>query len=176
MLSKNIAATLISAAMMMSFAACNNADKKPAESTTATSSSATNEESSKDLTGKFTLDGKDHTGKVSVQTFPSTKEFSVLCQDDGFGLVQITFADEASARTEQTIKFTKGFTHKEKNEADFAFSGFVGNPPGLVSNSETPGSAKIVKDGGNYVIEFSDVDLKDIENKTSGKLSGKIPY
>src|ERR1700712_317438 len=95
---KNIAIACIAAA---TFSACNSSNKKT--DATDTTTSASTDEASKELSGKFSVDGKEYTGKVSVQHFPSTHEFSVLCQDDDFGLVQITFADEPAARTEQNI-------------------------------------------------------------------------
>ncbi len=66
-------------------------------------------------TGTFTVDGKEFSGKVQVQTFAEIKgerSFSVLVQQDGeksdFALLQTTFVNEKEARGSSTLKLHSG--------------------------------------------------------------------
>ncbi len=88
---------------LLVIAGCNNAGKS-SEEKIIKETMASDED--KDLTGTFTVDGKTFTGRVSVQHFETTGEFSVLCQNnDGEGtLLQTEFNTEADARTPGDLK------------------------------------------------------------------------
>ncbi len=84
-------------------AGCNN-DGKSSEEKIIKEAMASDED--KNLTGTFTADGKTFSGKVSVQNFETTGEYSVLCQDEAgeSTLLQTTFSTEKDARTPGDLK------------------------------------------------------------------------
>ncbi len=129
---------------------------------------------STNLTGTFSEGGKSYSGAVSTQVFPATKEYSVVCQSDEgkTTLMQITFKDEASARTEQTLTIVKGSimhasaANEVKLDFDLKYQ----------SKDDKPGTVKIIKENGKTVIEFKDVELSDADEKEKKVVSGKIPF
>ena len=96
-------------------------------------------------TGTFTVDGQTKTCKVTTQLFPATQEFSVVCQDDNFGFVQITFKDEVSARKVQSLTVIEGSisSHPDGATIVVGFSTLSGGPvgPEVVSRDGAAGTA-----------------------------------
>jgi|GEM_PF-6273634 len=155
-------------------AACGNSQTNTEKQTKKMAQEAVDGDKATDLTGIFSSEGKSYSGKVSTQIFPATKEYSVLCQaDDEKGtLMQATFKDETSARTEQTLKIVKGsIMHaSEPNEVKIDFD------LKYQSKDDKAGFAKVVKEGGKYYIVVSDAELSDADEKEKKTVSGKIPF
>jgi len=151
-------------------AGCNNTDKS-SEEKIAKETMASNED--KDLTGTFTVDGKTFTGRVSVQHFEATGEFSVLCQNnDGEGtLLQTIFNTEADARTPGDLKIVYGGNKDAKAVAIMVELTWR-------TTDASKGTAKITKDGSKNVLEFDGSEVTDdISHKGEKKIiSGKIPF
>lgn len=131
---------------------CGSKNSEPAKS---------DSESAK--TGTFTVDGQTQTCKVTTQLFPATQEFSVVCQDDNFGFVQITFKDEVSARKVQSLTVIKGTVSSHPDGATIVvgFSPLPGGPtgPAVVSRDGAAGTAastgKAVTLTGVVLTEFA---------------------
>jgi len=155
-------------------AGCNN-DGKSSEEKITKDAMASDED--KDLTGTFTADGKTFTGRVSVQQFEATGEFSVLCQDNEgeSTLLQTFFSTEADARTPGDLKIMYRSPISGNKEVR-AFS--VSFETAWRTADESKGTAKITKDGSNNVLEFEGVEVTDdISHKGVKKIiSGKIPF
>lgn len=124
-------------------------------------------------TGSFTVDGKSHAGKVSVQQFPATGQFSVVCQDDAFGFVQITFSSEADARKPQTVKLEELSPTKANapGTAHLSLSPFSGAETG-----SRVGSATISHEGAHHVVKFENVELSDKASSVKKTVSGSVAY
>ncbi len=149
----------------------------PSPSVSASTSADGEDRAATGTTGTFTVDGKTYTGKVTLQTFPSNKAFSVICQDDAFGLVQITFHNEADARKAQTVKLTD-LSYSKANEpgtANISLSPFAG---GETNTSESAGgTATITADsGGKATITFENAALSTKTSDLKKTLSGKVTY
>lgn len=127
--------------------------------------------------GTFTVNGKTYEGKVSVQTFPATGEFSVLCQDDAVGLVQITFKNETTARTPQQFKFDKALAsgNKDATVINASFMPFGGGTSvdSVGGKSGTATSSKASK--GNE-ITFENIELESPDGKVKLPVSAKVNY
>ncbi len=114
-------------------------------------------------TGSLTVDGQTQTCNVTTQLFPATKEFSVLCQNDNFGFVQVTFKDEVSARRAQKLTVIEGVgsSHPDGATIVVGFSPLSGGPtgPGVVSRDGAAGTAagtgKAVTLTGVVLTEFA---------------------
>ncbi len=159
---------------LLIIAGCNNAGKSSEEKITKDTIAS---DEDKDLTGTFTADGKTFTGRVSVQHFEATGEFSVLCQD-GAGestLLQTAFSTEADARTPGDLKIVYRNPISGNKEAKTVSISF---DVAWRTTDESKGTAKITKDGSNNVLEFDGVEVFDeISHKGEKKIiSGKIPF
>jgi len=171
---KNVKSICLIIITLLAIAGCNNAGKS-SEEKIIKEAMASNED--KDLTGTFTADGKTFTGRVSVQQFETTGEFSVLCQDNEgeSTLLQTFFSTEADARTPGDLKVmyrNAAYGNKEVRAFSVSFE------TAWRTTDESKGTAKITKDGSNNVLEFEGVEVTDdISHKGVKKIiSGKIPF
>ena len=119
--------------------------------------------------------------KVSTQDFPSSGEYSVLCEEDAsnFRYVQVTFKDEASARTAQTLKFMKAFAFKPEDhpDADAIAVGWTDTDGGtLYADDESTGSAKVVKNGAHYTLTLTDASVESAPTKATGTVTAVIDF
>ena len=164
--------TLILISTVLLLAACNNNKTANTTELSAKETPALNEE--KGLTGTFTAGEKTYTGKVSIQNFEATGQFSVLCQDDtdpnDSKLIQFVFKNEKSARVEgnKTPAYNQG-KDQAATEAAVIYK--------LKYNSveESTGIITINKNGTNNEIVFKDLKLKTM-SKEEVIVSGKIPF
>lgn len=135
-----------------------------------------------DLTGTFSFDGGPTIDcKVSTQDFPATGEYSVLCEEDStdFRYVQVTFKDEASARTAQTLKLMKAFAfsaadHPDADAISVGWTDAEGDT--LYADDDSTGSAKIVKNGAHYTVTLTDVLVESAPTKATGTVTATIDF
>lgn len=127
-------------------------------------------------TGTFTVDGQQRSCKVETQFFPATKEFSVVCQDDAYGLVQVTFKDEASARLDQSLTVIKGSvsSHPDPKTVVVEMQPLPGGPQGPVTAS-TDGAQGTASSAGSTV-KLEGVVLTDVGGTVKRTVSALIPY
>lgn len=128
-------------------------------------------------TGTFSVDGQpERTCKVETQLFPATKEFSVVCQDDGYGLVQVTFKDEASARIDQSLTVIKGSisSHPDPKTIVVDMQSLSGGPggPATASTDGAPGKAS----SAGSVVKLEGVVLSDVGGTVKRTVTATIPY
>ena len=168
---KKITTFILSCAILL-LAACDNNKITTTTEPTAKEATASNEE--KNLTGTFTAGDKTYSGKVSIQNFEATGQFSVLCQDDtdpnDSKLIQFVFKNEKSARVEgnKTPAYNQG-----KDQA--ATVAAVIYKLKYNSVEESTGIITINKSGTNNEIVFKDLKLKTM-SKEEVIVSGKIPF
>lgn len=163
---------ILSCSILIMLTACDNTKTTDTSEPSAKEATASNE--NKDLTGNFTAGDKTYSGKVSIQNFEVTGQYSVLCQDvtdpNDSRLIQFVFKDEASARAggNKTPTYNGG-EYQAINEAavtyDLEYS-TVGESTGIITVNKTGGLNEIV---------FKDVKLKTI-TKEEIIVSGKIPF
>jgi len=152
--------------------ACDNTKTTDASEPSAKEATSSNE--NKDFTGTFTAGDKTYTGKVSIQNFEATGQYSVLCQDDtdpnDSKLIQFVFKDEASARAggNKTPAYDQG---KDQTVAEAA----VIYELSYKSVEESTGIITVNKNGNNNEVEFKDLKLKTM-SKEEIIVSGKIPF
>ncbi len=171
---------LIAALLPILFVSCGQKDSGASASSSASSADTSlTDEEAPGLTGTFTVagdGGSSHTGKVSTQKFPATGQFSVVCQDDAFGFVQITFHNEADARKAQTVKLTD-MSYTKANDpgtAHISLSPFAGGETG--STDSTTATATITIVGSHATITFENVELSTKTSDLKKVLSGKVAY
>lgn len=150
----------------------SSCDQKPSSSSTATSQ----EPEEKTFTGTFSVGSKSFTGKISTQKFPATGEFSVLCQDDASGLIQLTFHDEVTARTPQNLtsgirSTTPPVNHKLVSVTYMPF----GAGTNLASKTETADALKITKTAEGNEVSFDKLPMTSNDGTTE-TVSGKLTY
>ena len=168
--------TLIVALAGMTFAllmtACGSKEKAKSES-----ASSESEQSEDPKKGTFTVNGKTYEGKVSVQTFPATGEFSVLCQDDAVGLVQITFKNETTARIPQQFKFDKALAsgNKDATVINASFMPFGGGSS-VDSVGGKSGTATSSKTAQGNEISFENIELESPDGNVKLPVSAKVNY
>ncbi len=171
---KNLKTMFIVIIYLLIMTGCNNGGKTGDEKIT---KEAMASDENKNLTGTFSADGKTFSGRVSVQNFETTGEYSVLCQDNAgeSTLLQATFSTEKDARTPGDLKLVYRNPisgNKEAKSVNLTFE--------LTwrTTDESKGTAKITKDGGNNMLEFDSVEVTDdISHKGEKKIiSGKIPF
>lgn len=153
-------------------------DKSPAmEAGTQQGEGDAGAQTSGTLKGSYTVDGVKHGCEVSTQTFPATKEFSVLCQNDDDGLVQITFKDEASARLSQTLRIidTDIFSHPDADTINVDYRPFD-DRDSVSSEDDTPGSASTKASGGRTELTLKDVELESNISDEKAKVSATVPF
>ena len=174
---KRLLPTLILGLAGMTFAslmtACGSKEKAKNEAAGAVGEESEEEQKK----GTFTVNGKTYEGKVSVQTFPATGEFSVLCQDDAVGLVQITFKNEATARSPQQFKFDKALAsgNKDATVINASFMPFAGGTS-VESVGGKPGTAASSKAAKGNEISFENVELESSDGKVKLPVSAKVNY
>lgn len=129
------------------------------------------------LTGSYTVDGQRKNCKVETQLFGATDEFSVLCQNDDDGLIQITFKDEASARLAQTLRIIKTdiLEHPDADTISVDYRPFDDRDT-LVSDDDKAGTASVTKSGSRNVLTLTDVALESFEGTSSGVVSATITF
>lgn len=138
----------------------------------ANEASSSNEE--KNLTGTFSAEGKNYSGKVSVQKFPASGQYSVLCEDDidpnNSKLIQFVFKDEASARAAgaRTIAYDQG---KDQTPGEVALSYDIR----YASHEKRPGTLSVNKSGSDAELVFDGVEVETV-TKEKLTVSGKIPF
>ena len=135
-----------------------------------------------DLTGTFSFDGGPTIAcKVSTQDFPATGEYSVLCEEDAtdFRYVQVTFKDEASARTAQTLALMKAFAFSPEDhpDADAISLGYTdADGDTLYADDDSTGTGKVVKNGTHYTVTLSAVSVESATTKVSGPVTATIDF
>lgn len=126
-----------------------------------------------DLPCSFTVDGKPFTGKTTIQEFPSTKEYSILCEDTstGWSLIQLVFHDESSARVEQKLDIVtdKATSAEGKNQVSAAYNNT------FVTGDDSAGSVTVAKSGQRSIVELDSVKVRDL-TKSEKTISGKITF
>lgn len=125
--------------------------------------------------GTYTVDGKETSCEVSTQDF-STDEYSVVCQNDDEGFVQVTFKNEASARVAGTFKITERdiFKHPDADTLDVSYMSFSGGS--VDSRDDRDGSAVVTISGKHQVLTLTDVALENTDGTTTTKVSASIPF
>ncbi len=131
---------------------------------------------SEDFTGVYSAGKGELDCAVSTQLFV-TDEFSIVCQNDDDGFVQITFKDEASARTAGSFTITERnyFEHPEPTTVDVSYDSF-GDEPQLVSQSDLPGTVEVTASGGHNVLTLTDVELHSFPEAVTGTVSATIDF
>ncbi|MET0795693.1 MAG: hypothetical protein ABW061_29515 [Polyangiaceae bacterium] len=134
-----------------------------------------------ELTGTMSFsNGAKLDCKVSTQNFPASGEYSVLCEEDAsnFRFVQVTFKDEASARTAQTLKFMKpfAFSPEDHPDTDAIAVSWTGTDGTLDSDDDSTGSAKVAKSGDHYAVTLSDVSVESTPTKATGTVTAVIDF
>ncbi|WP_447642251.1 MULTISPECIES: hypothetical protein [Chitinophagaceae] len=166
--------TLLTIGTILLLVACGNSQRKTDKQTEKIAKEAMESDKETDYAGAFNADGKNYKGKVSTQIFPSTKQFSVLCQadDDKGTLIQITFKDEISARKEQTLKIVEDRMSRvqQADEVEVVFD------LGYASKDDSPGTIKVMKENGRYCIVFTDVCVPNTSGDEKRTISGKVPF
>ncbi len=163
----------MSALLFLSLPACNP-QSGVEDNTKTVAKEAVDSDEEKELTGTFSADGKSYSGRVSVQHFPATGQYSVLCQDNadpnGSKLIQFVFKDEASARAAGPRKIAHD---QGKNQAPDEVS--VSFDIRYESDDENPGTFKVNKNGSESELLFDGV-LVETVTKEKATVSGKIPF
>jgi hypothetical protein len=134
-----------------------------------------------ELTGKMSFNnGEELDCKVSTQDFPASGEYSVLCEEDAtsFRYVQVTFKDEASARTAQTLKFMKpfAFSPEDHPDADAIAVSWTDSDGTLDSDDTSTGTAKVVKNGSHYTVTLTDVTVESLPTHAIGTVTATIDF
>ncbi len=133
-------------------------------------------EEAKAFSGTFTVGGKSFTGKISTQKFPATGEFSVLCEDEKAGLIQLTFHDEATARTQQNLTSGIRSMTPPVNPKLVSVSYLpLGAGTNLDSKSETADAIKIIKATAGNEVTFDQLPMA-ANDGTKDSISGKLAY
>ncbi len=165
------AGVLLSIVMASGLVACGgDSDSSPTTGDASTANAAPK-------VGTFTVDGQpERSCKVETQFFPATKEFSVVCQDDAYGLVQVTFKDEASARLDQSLTVIKGSisSHPDPKTIVVEMQSLPGGPGGPVTASTDGAQGKASSAGG--VVKLEGVVLSDVGGTVKRTVSATIPY
>lgn len=149
---------------------------KPGAAPSVTAETVPSDDEAPALTGTFTVDGKTYTGKVSTQKFPATGQFSVVCQQDDYGFVQITFANEDDARKAQSVKLVKlaATRANDAGTANVSLSPFSGGELG--SKDESNGTATVTVESGRNVVTFENAELGSHTGDAKKAVSGKVSY
>ena len=135
-----------------------------------------------DLTGTFTFGAETLDCEVSDQDFPASGEYSVVCDNDevdsNYRFVQVTFKDEASARTAGDLKFIAPYAFKPEDhpDADTIAVQFTDTDGTLDSDDDSTGSAKVTASGGRYVLTLEDVSLSTVTSDDTGTVSATINF
>jgi len=165
---KNITILVLSCALFLVNACSGNSTKEP----TAKDALSSNESSR--LTGTFTANGKNYTGKVSTQQFPATGQYSVLCQDDNdpndSKLIQFVFKDESSARAGGNLT-----TAYNQGKDQIAAETWLTFDIRYRSEADSKGTVTVNKTGSGNELVFNNVTLKTMGKETV-VVSGKIPF
>lgn len=165
--------TALSALLFLCLPACNTQSGVDGDTETLTQE-ALDADEEKDLTGTFSADGKNYSGRVSVQQFPATGQYSVLCQDDSdpnaSRLIQFVFKEETSARAAgpRTIAHDRG-----KNQASNEVA--VSYDIRYASGDSNPGTFTVNKNGSESELVFEGVEVETV-TKEKATVSGKIPF
>ncbi|MES2708926.1 MAG: hypothetical protein V4726_20190 [Verrucomicrobiota bacterium] len=127
--------------------------------------------------GTFTVEGQASTGKMSVERFAATGEFSIVCQNDEVGLIQLIFKDETDARTPQELTLVERLSSglKEKKTADLSFQTF-GIGATVSTRGETTAKVTVTKSSDGNEVTFSEVPLFSVDRKSQRFVSGKLHY
>lgn len=85
-------------------------------------------------TGTFSINGTSFSGNVSIQTFVNNN-YSILCeQDSPYGLLQITFHNQAEAEAGGTFDVSSGSTiDVPSGEVDISIDGLTYRNDGIQS-------------------------------------------
>lgn len=162
---------LVSCIIVLFLNACDDKSKNSSEPT---SKEVMASDEDKDLTGTFTAGGKQYTGKVSVQNFEATGQYSVLCQDvsdpNNSKLIQFVFKNEASARSEGSL--TTSFDPGQDQTASEISVSFDNS---YRSDGYSKGTASVSKKGNNNELIFDNITLQEA-TKEKVIVSGKIPF
>ncbi|MDF3070605.1 MAG: hypothetical protein K0R38_6206 [Polyangiaceae bacterium] len=175
------AAQLLVALCVLGATACGGSDSQGTPNDGGAGESG-NPSGATELGGTFTFGGETADCKTSTQDFAATGEFSVVCENDeddsNYRFVQVTFKDEPSARTAQTLTFMAPFAFKpEDHEAADAVAVSYTNKDGtLDSEDDSTGSAKVTASGGRYVITLDSVSLSTVTSEDTGEVSATINF
>lgn len=127
-------------------------------------------------TGTFTVDGSTQTCRVTTQLFPATKEFSVVCQNDNYGFVQVTFKDQANARKAQKLAVIKGtiLSHPDAATIFVGFSPLPGGPggPAVASRDDAAGTAI----GTGQAVTLTGVVLTEFSGAVTHTIAATINF
>lgn len=130
-----------------------------------------------DLTGTFDVLDMPYACEVTTQLFEATGEYSVLCQNDNAGLVQITFKDEASARRDQAFTITKRSfsSHPDADTIDVSYLE-LGVGINVDSEDDFAGAAAVAAQGDHHVLTLTDVLLEDSDGVNTQAVSATINF
>jgi len=119
-------------------------DKKPGED--------------EDLMGTLTVLGETYPCKVETQIFPSSKEFSVICQNDDVGLVQTTFKDADSARIVGDFTLIKRIesSHADPKTVDVQYLA-LGKGNNTASDDSATGTVVVSGSSAPHVLNLTSV-------------------
>ena len=151
--------------------ACDDKSKNSGEPTAKEALSSNEDE---DLTGTFNAGGTTYSGKVSVQNFEATGQYSVLCHDvsdpNNSKLIQFVFKNEVSARTAGSLT-----TAYDQGKDQVASEVSVSFETRYRSHEDAKGTVSIAKNGSNNELIFENITLKTM-SKEAIVVSGKIPF
>jgi hypothetical protein len=132
------------------------------------------------FTGTLTFGGETLDCAVTTSTFTSD-EFSIICDNDedasNYRYVEVTFKDEASARTAQDLVFAAPFDFTGGHDDPKAISvGWTDSDGTLYSADDSSGEAAVTESGGHNVVTLTDVSLSNAEGTATGTVSATLSF
>lgn len=129
------------------------------------------------LTGTFTVEGNTYACEVTTQLFEATGEYSVLCQNDSAGLVQVTFKDEVSARRAQAFTIAKRnyVEHADPDVIDVSYFE-LGIGINADSKDDFDGEAVVAAEGSHHALMLTGVMLEDTDEINTLVVSAEIEF
>ncbi len=133
-----------------------------------------------DFEGTVTFDGTTLDCEVDVDTFTSG-EYSVICDNDelssNYRYVEVTFKDEAAARTAQSLVLVGPFDFTGGHEDPTTISvGWTDANGTLYSADDSAGTASVRAEGDHFVLELVSVVVASNSTETTGTLSASLPF
>lgn len=159
--------SIILASVPLLLSAC---DTKSSDSSKSPSSLSLDEQK---LSCEFTAEGKRYEGSTSIQVFPATKEYSVLCESSGNDskLVQFVFKDELSARNGDTFKLVSDKVSSSEGVDEVSLTYDLV----YVSKDTSTGSVRVAQSGAANELQFTNVSLFEVSG-VSVTTSGRVKF
>ena len=134
--------------------------------------------------GTVTWNGKTESCNVTSQNFPASGEYSVLCQTEGTStgtgtvLVQVTFKDEASARSAGTFTVLEGSSFSPEDHPDprTAQSNVIDDEHAYAAEDDSTGSMVVTASGSRNVLTVTDQQQFTPGDETPRLVSATIEF